>query len=207
MRRYPGYVLFVVHPADPAVLSPVQAPRPARGTPVASQAARSAESSSADYHTGCAWWTWSEAVAAVVRFHVTTEHIQAAQHSTYWPTSMVGAGSPVVPAPPNLGGRKARTSWNSTALAYLGDSVWEVCTPWTAGSIVDTYLRLKPWSPLNHLLTHVILVRVACGSYIRIYGVQRHRGMLPCGQCLKLQAGNQAKMTVRDAPTWIPPVA
>ncbi len=27
--------------------------------------------------------------------------------------------------------------------------------------------RLKPWSPLNHLLTHVILVRVACGSYIR----------------------------------------
>ncbi len=26
--------------------------------------------------------------------------------------------------------------------------------------------RLKPWSPLNHLLTHVILVRVACGSNI-----------------------------------------
>ncbi len=27
--------------------------------------------------------------------------------------------------------------------------------------------RLKPWSPLNKLLTHVILVGVACGSYIR----------------------------------------
>ncbi len=28
--------------------------------------------------------------------------------------------------------------------------------------------RLKPWSPLNHLLTHVILVRVACGPTYRI---------------------------------------
>ncbi len=28
--------------------------------------------------------------------------------------------------------------------------------------------RLKPWSPLNHLLTYVILVRVACGSYIQV---------------------------------------
>ncbi len=33
--------------------------------------------------------------------------------------------------------------------------------------------RLKPWSPLNHLLTHVILVRVACGSYIHTAGTRR----------------------------------
>ncbi len=26
--------------------------------------------------------------------------------------------------------------------------------------------RFKPWSPLDRLLTHVILVRVACGSML-----------------------------------------
>ena len=32
----------------------------------------------------------------------------------------------MLPAPPNLGGKKPRTSWNATALAFMGDAVWEV---------------------------------------------------------------------------------
>lgn len=32
----------------------------------------------------------------------------------------------VLPPPPDLGGKHPRKSWNATALAYLGDSVWEV---------------------------------------------------------------------------------
>lgn len=32
----------------------------------------------------------------------------------------------MVPAPPDLQGNRARTAYNSTSLAFLGDAVWEV---------------------------------------------------------------------------------
>lgn len=32
----------------------------------------------------------------------------------------------VVPAPPHLSGQALRSNWNATALAYLGDAVWEL---------------------------------------------------------------------------------
>lgn len=32
----------------------------------------------------------------------------------------------VMPPPPDLGGKSPRKSWNALALAFLGDSVWEV---------------------------------------------------------------------------------
>ncbi len=44
--------------------------------------------------------------------------------------------------------------------------------------------RLKPWSPLNPLLTHVILVRVACGFYIRTHKLYAtHLKTAITGQC------------------------
>lgn len=32
----------------------------------------------------------------------------------------------VLPPPPELNGKKPQSSWNATALAFLGDGVWEV---------------------------------------------------------------------------------
>lgn len=42
-----------------------------------------------------------------------------------------GGGAGMLPAPPDLSGKVVRANWNATALAYLGDSVWEVrrCVP------------------------------------------------------------------------------
>jgi hypothetical protein len=37
----------------------------------------------------------------------------------------------VLPPPPDLNGKKPQRSWNATALAFLGDGVWEVCYPST----------------------------------------------------------------------------
>ncbi|KAK9846419.1 hypothetical protein WJX81_003426 [Elliptochloris bilobata] len=37
-----------------------------------------------------------------------------------------GAFAPIMPPPPNLQGKTVRANWNATALAYLGDSVWEL---------------------------------------------------------------------------------
>lgn len=34
--------------------------------------------------------------------------------------------SAVMPPPPNIGGKDPKKYWNATALAFLGDSVWEV---------------------------------------------------------------------------------
>lgn len=34
--------------------------------------------------------------------------------------------NPVLPPVPNLEGKDVRANWNATALAYLGDAVWEV---------------------------------------------------------------------------------
>ena len=36
-------------------------------------------------------------------------------------------GNPILPPVPNLDGKDVRANWNATALAFLGDSVWEVC--------------------------------------------------------------------------------
>ncbi len=33
----------------------------------------------------------------------------------------------VLPPAPDLKGKGVRANWNATALAFLGDSVWEVC--------------------------------------------------------------------------------
>lgn len=41
--------------------------------------------------------------------------------------------SDVLPPPPELNGKKPQRSWNATALAFLGDGVWEVCLPSLAG--------------------------------------------------------------------------
>lgn len=38
----------------------------------------------------------------------------------------------VLPPPPDLNGKKPQRSWNATALAFLGDGVWEVCMPTTS---------------------------------------------------------------------------
>lgn len=36
-------------------------------------------------------------------------------------------GTHVLPHKPNLQGKDVRANWNAVALAFLGDSVWEVC--------------------------------------------------------------------------------
>jgi ribonuclease-3 family protein len=46
------------------------------------------------------------------------------------------AGDSVVPPPPSLHGKGARKSWNSLALAFLGDGVWEVRHRATAAGAV-----------------------------------------------------------------------
>ncbi len=48
-------------------------------------------------------------------------------------TCAAGAGAAVLPAPPDLSGKVVRANWNATALAYLGDSVWEVRGPHHSG--------------------------------------------------------------------------
>lgn len=35
--------------------------------------------------------------------------------------------NPILPPVPHLEGKDVRANWNATALAFLGDSVWEVC--------------------------------------------------------------------------------
>jgi hypothetical protein len=36
----------------------------------------------------------------------------------------------MLPRPPDLRGKSPRSSWNATALAFMGDAVWEVGSAW-----------------------------------------------------------------------------
>ncbi|CAL8461802.1 g1333 [Coccomyxa elongata] len=40
--------------------------------------------------------------------------------------SQILDGNPILPPVPNLDGKDVRANWNATALAFLGDSVWEL---------------------------------------------------------------------------------
>ena len=59
------------------------------------------------------------------------------------------AANPVLPPVPFLDGKKIRAWYNPTALAFLGDSIWEVCTshsPYQAHSsrgISTTYAQVS----------------------------------------------------------------
>jgi len=63
----------------------------------------------------------SNTVACPCSFLSASQNIRA--------TCAAGAGAAVLPAPPDLSGKVVRANWNATALAYLGDSVWEVRGP------------------------------------------------------------------------------
>ena len=52
----------------------------------------------------------------------------------------------VLPPGLDLGGKKPRAHWNAVALAFLGDSIWEV-----TGTPAQTCLRCKP----DHLPAHM----------------------------------------------------
>jgi hypothetical protein len=109
----------------------------------------------------------------------------------------VGAGAAVLPAPPDLSGKVVRANWNATALAYLGDSVWEVRgqhhRPATAGRAVTVAL---------------VLLVVACPTHPPRQGaMQSELGLTAGGACRSCTCGGTTstrragcRCTMRGSP-------
>mmetsp|Transcript_20166 Transcript_20166/g.60839 ORF Transcript_20166/g.60839 Transcript_20166/m.60839 type:complete len:236 (+) Transcript_20166:132-839(+) len=69
--------------------------------------------------------------------------------------------NPVVPAPPDLQGNRARTAYNSTSLAFLGDAVWEL------------YMRRHCFFPPTRVTTYYenVIAKVRAEAQEVYYGV------------------------------------
>lgn len=65
----------------------------------------------------------------------------------------------VLPPAPDLKGKGVRANWNATALAFLGDSVWEVCN-------ISLRRKLLCWPRLSKVnFTAVCFTDITTTSY------------------------------------------
>ncbi|EIE25234.1 ribonuclease III [Coccomyxa subellipsoidea C-169] len=101
------------------------------------------------------------------------------------PTGLVDC-NPVLPPVPNLEGKDVRANWNATALAFLGDSVWEL------------YVRRHFFFPPGRLTTYYEGVT----SQVRAETQETHYQLLLSGKFITeeereiLRWGRNAKVNV-----------
>ena len=96
------------------------------------------------------------------------------------------ASSSVIPAPPNLSGQALRSNWNATALAYLGDAVWEL------------YARRAHFSPPKRLTALYDLVTASVRAEAQAAFAERLEagGFLSEAEKDVLRWGRNAKVTM-----------
>lgn len=94
--------------------------------------------------------------------------------------------SSVIPAPPNLSGQALRSNWNATALAYLGDAVWEL------------YARRAHFSPPKRLTALYDLVTASVRAEAQAVFAERLEagGFLSDDEKEVLRWGRNAKVTM-----------
>jgi len=92
----------------------------------------------------------------------------------------------IVPAPPNLSGQALRSGWNATALAYLGDAVWEL------------YARRAHFTPPKRLTALYDLVTASVRAEAQAACAERLEagGFLSEGEKEILRWGRNAKVTM-----------
>jgi ribonuclease-3 family protein len=96
------------------------------------------------------------------------------------------SSSPIIPVPPNLSGQALRSNWNATALAYLGDAVWEL------------YARSTHFAPPKRLTQLCDLVTASVRAEAQAAFAERLEagGFLSEGERDVLRWGRNAKVTM-----------
>lgn len=101
-------------------------------------------------------------------------------------TATTTATSVIPPPPPTLSGRSIRSGWNATALAYLGDAVWEL------------YARRAHFSPPKRLtaLYDLVTASVRAEAQAAFAEALEAGGFLSDEEKDVLRWGKNAKVTV-----------
>ena len=135
------------------------------------------------------------ALAAVGNTH--KRALSSEEEEDTWPSTSGEQQPPrVLPPPPSLRGRLPRKHWNALALAYLGDSVWEV--RWQPPA--DCWLTPSFPGPRSRLLQRVPPVATSPPAPLRLPLGSHPKSWLPRFHCRCMCAGT---ISPRPRP-WLP---